>query len=1041
MDKLEFVDNVYRKKEHNYHNAFSSSSQKKAVEILCRLHKLTEIYSIYPERLAYISIGGSNGAELLHILQQSPIKYGILIEHNNTAANQAVADFTLLQADNKIKNKSLIVKIGDAVELLNEVIDLLEKLKSDNKIDGIVVSAMAVIHELYTRSQQFHLIEYVAKLANKWETFILFAREPCKQINWPEKVTIEFPTICSSSLSSLAKHINNNFSQSFGDGRSRWISPHSLELNSDLAVEMLHKIFYLQDFQHEMEERLTTIDPIVFASEIQYYIKLTDVNVERYNTDSFIAHYNNYKVKASAGGKLLCKPLCFFWVTAIKIPDRSVELLNNYPIQDSKWVIDSKINMLEKERENYKRIIDNYRTYRMNYLSLLSVRKIKGISLNSNVFTFDSDGLFCGINPNVVYLDGDNSLLEGVVTMTNHLINLIHTISEQWLSHPILLEIANQQIETMSQKLFGLIDDRGYSLHDKREINILISMLFRPELKKLRATSIQSSDEKFVNYKIYWDDHDLKFSKYNEDFIKKSGSLLERIYLCDDVITCVIDEWFITAIAYLSQVSNMSNYHMYVTEINNKDDISRSISDFGIYTYENNDGKESHYVLDAPIDVNKNSRELCIVLHAAATKKFDDIFISTIGNCHKRVDLLKSSSLYSDLQLEISSSRGKINDLFKGNILLRNLIPINNDINFSSAKKGFVRKHETEYAKIVSGYINLKYNGMPSAIIYVGDTYKNDGGVIRNLQKLGYTVYGFICDTSLAEKYVNENGKSVFVPFWFNDILFSNNWVDLVQFTKAVFGLIGSNPVAIFDIDQTLWAAKGINEKPIKSTRISAIYQLMGEIVDKEHQEYAYRMDKARDTYQLLCDSSYIEMTLDNEDYKSIIAIIIALDLQRYTRKPLSSEEDLEFNLSQYKARYKGSDGILHLLTEAENAAMSKKFREFAEKRINGDKLRDMLYSLRENILDQKPAPFTEFRAKEFENAYEMALNTLERNKLENILTINRTTWDFAQFLLNNNIPLMALSDRPDEATYIDYNKSLLNVDMLIHGYPILSLL
>lgn len=86
------------------------------------------------------------------------------------------------------------------------------------------------------------------------------------------------------------------------------------------------------------------------------------------------------------------------------------------------------------------------------------------------------------------------------------------------------------------------------------------------------------------------------------------------------------------------------------------------------------------------------------------------------------------------------------------------------------------------------------------------------------------------------------------------------------------------------------------------------------------------------------------------------------------------------------------------------------------------------------NIQKGVPAPYKEFRELEFEETLERA--KLNHENIDKVLTINKTMWDVAHFLSKKVGNLIALSDRPDEATY-SKDTSLLNTPMIIRGADI----
>lgn len=60
-------------------------------------------------------------------------------------------------------------------------------------------------------------------------------------------------------------------------------------------------------------------------------------------------------------------------------------------------------------------------------------------------------------------------------------------------------------------------------------------------------------------------------------------------------------------------------------------------------------------------------------------------------------------------------------------------------------------------------------------------------------------------------------------------LCYTNRWTDLAGFAHKVQANLGQNTLALLDIDQTLWAPKGVHDSPLTRPRLRAISRLIDE--------------------------------------------------------------------------------------------------------------------------------------------------------------------------------------------------------------------
>ena len=237
--------------EKSYREHFHESSLRKAGEILSDLRGRNHIDLA---KCAYFSVGGSTGIELAHVLINSPVSYGILLEYDSSATDIGQERKQELQN----LGNTLMIVTGDAYQQLEICKDQLLEWRKAGVIDGLVVSLQAVLHELPTRSPDFDLNHFIGELTWDWDPFILFSRDPCEPPDWPNIVEIHVPTVEGTVLEALANEIRVRLNMGGPVLRS---GPDYVSMPRALAVETLTKIFYLEGYHREIKEQVIEVDP------------------------------------------------------------------------------------------------------------------------------------------------------------------------------------------------------------------------------------------------------------------------------------------------------------------------------------------------------------------------------------------------------------------------------------------------------------------------------------------------------------------------------------------------------------------------------------------------------------------------------------------------------------------------------------------------------------------------------------------------------------------------------------------------------------
>lgn len=274
-----------------YHKQFRASGADKARTSL----DILKAREVDLARCAYFSIGGSRGEEIEYIMSNSPIAHGVLLEYD-PAVTDTAAD---LVKQFKTINKTLVYVPGDATQQIGYCRDILETWHTKDVIDTMICSVQAVFHELPRRSPNFHLESFLTAALAGWRRSILVCREPCQPAGWPKIVQLAVPGVANNVLAELAKDICRHL-EFKGDVYA--VGQGFVEMPNTLAIETLFKVFYLEDYAHEIEEKVTTIDPFCLIRAIEDQLGQHSVSYQLLDSTSFEKHYREFDVQAREPG-------------------------------------------------------------------------------------------------------------------------------------------------------------------------------------------------------------------------------------------------------------------------------------------------------------------------------------------------------------------------------------------------------------------------------------------------------------------------------------------------------------------------------------------------------------------------------------------------------------------------------------------------------------------------------------------------------------------------------------------------------------------
>jgi len=293
-----------------YHESFSESGQHKGESVLRQINSLASKPKL--KDLAYVSIGGSEGSELEYVLKNSDICRGVLLEMDTYACQIAKAKMASLDGCKELK-----VLSGDIVEQIQPLQDILKTWKDEGKIKGVLFVANAVLHELPSRSKDFNFNSFLSEIFWDWDPCLFVTREPCEPFNWPERAEFSVKGVSSDLLYSLTEKIK--FKLNF-EGDVNRCGPDYVSAPRALIVETIHKLFYLDDFNYEIQEKITSIKPGEFVSLVEKHLGKNSVFQVRLNSSSFSRKYQEFEISArSEEGVSLTIPLSFFSVVASRV--------------------------------------------------------------------------------------------------------------------------------------------------------------------------------------------------------------------------------------------------------------------------------------------------------------------------------------------------------------------------------------------------------------------------------------------------------------------------------------------------------------------------------------------------------------------------------------------------------------------------------------------------------------------------------------------------------------------------------------------------
>jgi hypothetical protein len=217
----------------------------------------------------------------------------------------------------------LIVLQGDATQRMSSCAAKLDEWRRSGAVDGVILSAQSVLHELPKRSPGYNPNALLGDVLRPFTTRLVYCREPaCPRpgTGWPGLVQWRLPGLAGKHLFGLSRMISDvlGFNEAVTNLADGYV-----QMSSGLAVETMFKILYCDDidsYRHEMEERVTSFDAEIFQRILRNFIQPAEnVECEYIVTDSFRQRYKEHGVQARTDtGDVLAIPRAFARITGFQ---------------------------------------------------------------------------------------------------------------------------------------------------------------------------------------------------------------------------------------------------------------------------------------------------------------------------------------------------------------------------------------------------------------------------------------------------------------------------------------------------------------------------------------------------------------------------------------------------------------------------------------------------------------------------------------------------------------------------------------------------
>lgn len=345
-------------------------------------------------------------------------------------------------------------------------------------------------------------------------------------------------------------------------------------------------------------------------------------------------------------------------------------------------------------------------------------------------------------------------------------------------------------------------------------------------------------------------------------------------------------------------------------------------------------------------------------------------------------------------------SKLSLYDLVGDLVLYRNLDPLDArlpqfadawaEIGLADATRP--RKHEASYAQTTAWYLRrargLDKRGVELAeLVYLGDTAMADGNAFKSLRSVtGWRGWAFIGAEKDEEMAVTEK----------DGVYVANRWSALAQFAsllREAGAALDERTAVVVDIDKTALGARGRNDKAIDGARVVAIEATVAEAIGPAFDQTAFRR-----AYAAINVPQYHPFTADNQDYVAYICLM--------TSAGFATIDDLLADLAAERLTGFG-DFIARVQAGRDN--------------LPSDALRALHADIYGRVQAGDPTPFKAFRRREFRETVGRMGSLPDEiplaQRLVEEICLTREVVEFVRWLRGRDCLVLALSDKPDEAT------------------------
>ncbi len=322
--------------------------------------------------MVYLSLGGSDGSELLTAMAEGRFGIGYLAEYMPTAVAEAKAKEADLRRGVDREGEPIALRLfdwqtmhceqGNIGDKFNDCLQQLKRWREEKNMTGLIISAQAVLHELPFRAR-CNPFPW-AKLFSFYKGFqakVFHSREPClpTEGGWLQPVRVKIPHADPEQAVQALTVIKAHFLGGL-DSAPEALRAHFkgdiyhcgegiIEAPGPLVVEFLHKFLREMSperFCHEMQECLSAFDPDEIVAHLRDIFGVSRVQLVYGTSGSFSGLYQKFGITAtrasSSGGSFpdLGMPKCYCTITASRfeeIPNSAVPPSTNPPPASARY--------------------------------------------------------------------------------------------------------------------------------------------------------------------------------------------------------------------------------------------------------------------------------------------------------------------------------------------------------------------------------------------------------------------------------------------------------------------------------------------------------------------------------------------------------------------------------------------------------------------------------------------------------------------------------------------------------------------------------